>query len=143
MLWGRFGCLLLAALVLSTAYAQTPTPTPTATVKKKPKAAAKKLPKKPAVKPKVKRDTIQLDFNDVEIKEVVKAMSRITGYGYIYDDTLRGKITIITPKPITVREAQDLFLNALSMKGFTTVKAGKMMRIVPLRQIQSEAIPAS
>lgn len=101
-----------------------------------------KLSKKPGKT--TKKTMVQLDFNDVEIKEVINTMSKITGKSFIYDEAVRGKITIISPKPVSIDDAYQVFLSALEMKGFTTVPKGKkFIKIVPLREIQSQAIPFS
>ena len=39
-------------------------------------------------------ELISLDFNDVELNVVIDTISRMTGYNFIYDDRVRGRVTI-------------------------------------------------
>ena len=43
------------------------------------------------------QEMINLDFNDVELNVVVDTISRMTGYNFIYDDRVRGRVTIVSP----------------------------------------------
>jgi general secretion pathway protein D len=70
-------------------------------------------------------ETIEsFDFPNVEITDVIKAISELTGKNFIIDSTVRGKITIIAPTKITVAEAYKAFLSALAINGFTVVPSG-------------------
>ncbi|MEZ4704689.1 MAG: type II secretion system secretin GspD [Bdellovibrionota bacterium] len=84
---------------------------------------------------------VSLDFHDVEIKDMVKSISEITGKNFIFDEKARGKITIVSPKPVSVDEAYQAFISALEMKGLTTVQVGKNLKIVRSTDAKSEAIP--
>ena len=89
-----------------------------------------------------KKGVIHLDFTDVEIREVVKAISQITGKNFVMDDRVRGKITIISPEPVSIDEAYQAFVSALEVKNFTTVTEGKVTKIIPLREAKSSPIPS-
>jgi len=43
---------------------------------------------------------VQLDFNDVELAVVIDTISQLTGTNFIYDDKVRGRVTVISPQPI-------------------------------------------
>ena len=64
---------------------------------------------------------VQLDFNDVELSVVIDTIARLTGKNFIYDDRVRGRVTIVSPTKITVDEAYAVFESVLQVKGFTTV----------------------
>ncbi len=84
---------------------------------------------------------VSLDFHDVDISDVVKAVAEITGKNFILDDRVRGKITIISPSPVTVEEAYQAFISALEMKNLTTVEEGKVTKIIPKREGKENPIP--
>ena len=46
---------------------------------------------------------VQLDFNDVELPVVIDTIARLTGDNYIYDDRVRGRVTIVSPTKMTRR----------------------------------------
>lgn len=72
---------------------------------------------------------VTLDFYDVDIKDMAKSMSQIVGKNFMLDDTITGKVTIISPKPVSVDEAYEAFLAALAMKGYTIVEKGVVSQI--------------
>lgn len=76
-------------------------------------------------------EKITINFVDVEISSIVRIMSEITGKNFMYDETLRGKITIIAPAKLTGDEAFSLFVSALELKNFTVVPAGAAYKIIP------------
>jgi len=78
---------------------------------------------------------MQLEFPDGEIADVINVMSNKTGKNFIYDDRVRGRVTIVSPACITVDEAYAVFESVLQVKGFTTVAApGGAIKIIPLRE---------
>ncbi|MFH1728402.1 MAG: type II secretion system secretin GspD [Pseudomonadota bacterium] len=79
------------------------------------------------------------DFNDVDIKDVVKAVSNIVNKNFILDDSVRGKITIVGPQKLRVDEAYRAFLAALEIKGFATVIQGKFIKIIKSREAKQSA----
>lgn len=81
---------------------------------------------------------VSLDFHDVDIQDVVKAISEITGKNFILDDRARGKVTIISPSPVSIEEAYQAFLSALSVKNLCALEVGKITKIVPKRQCKTQ-----
>lgn len=86
-------------------------------------------------------DRVQLDFNDVELNVVIDTIARLTGKNFIYDDRVRGKITVVSPTPITIDEAYAVFESVLRVKGFTTVEApGGVIKIIPLSEAKESNV---
>ena len=52
---------------------------------------------------------------------------------------MRGKVTIISPSKVTPEQAYSIFQSVLQVKGFTTVQAGHVIKIVPARNVRSSA----
>jgi general secretion pathway protein D len=82
-----------------------------------------------------------MDFTDVDLPVLVKFMSEQTRKNFIFDERVQGKITIISPRKITVEEAYEVFLSVLQVKGFTVVEQGNTLKIVPAREAKQETIP--
>ncbi|MBT8343066.1 MAG: type II secretion system secretin GspD [Desulfatitalea sp.] len=74
---------------------------------------------------------VSIDFNNVDIGVFIKFVSDLTQKNFIVDDKVRGKVTIISPGKITVSEAYQVFLSVLEVYGYTTVRAGRVTKIVP------------
>ncbi|NJC88096.1 MAG: type II secretion system protein GspD, partial [Desulfuromonas sp.] len=102
-------------------------------------AFAETPPAKPAKAASSNRVT--LDFKDVELTDLIQTVSELTGRNFIYDDTVRGKATIVTPEGMTLDEAYQLFLTVLNLKGFTVVPSGKANKIVPLKSAKEANLP--
>ncbi len=84
-------------------------------------------------------NTITMNFQNVEIPVLAKFISEITGRNFIIDESVRGKVTIISPSKVTPEQAYSIFQSVLQVKGFTTVQAGKVIKIVPARNVRSSA----
>lgn len=79
-------------------------------------------------------ETIEsFDFPNVDIQDIIKAISELTGKNFIIEPSVRGKITIIAPSKITVAEAYKAFLSALAINGFTVVPSGSFLKIKSAR----------
>jgi type II secretory pathway component GspD/PulD (secretin) len=66
-------------------------------------------------------DLVTLDFNDVELSVVIDTIAQMTNTNFIYDDRVRGRVTIVSPTPMAVDQAYAVFESVLQVKGFTTV----------------------
>src|ERR1019366_9716841 len=84
-------------------------------------------------------NTITMNFQNVDIPVLAKFISEITGRNFIIDESVRGKVTIISPTKVTPEQAYQIFQSVLQVKGFTTVQAGKIIKIVPARNVRSSA----
>jgi general secretion pathway protein D len=85
------------------------------------------------------QNTITMNFQNVDIPVLAKFISEITGRNFIIDESVRGKVTIISPSKVTAEQAYSIFQSVLQVKGFTTVQAGKVIKIVPARNVRSSA----
>jgi len=129
---------LVAGLAVAPSAAQTPgTPGGPAGVGFPP--ADRADPGAPAGQP--AEEMVQLDFNDVELSVVIDTIARLTGRNFIYDDRVRGRVTIVSPTKIPVEQAFAVFESVLGVKGFTTVDGpGGSTKIVPLRDAKETNI---
>jgi len=84
---------------------------------------------------------VRIDFDDVSITVVIDAISKLSGKNFIYDDRVRGKVTIISPSPVTVSEAWAVFESVLKIKGFTAIPGpAGVLKVVPLRDAKESNI---
>lgn len=83
---------------------------------------------------------ISIDFNNVDIKVFIKFISELTTKNFVVDQRVKGKVTIISPAKISVKEAYKVFESVLEVHGFTTVKAGEIIKIVPSPDARSKNI---
>ncbi|MEE2672191.1 MAG: type II secretion system secretin GspD [Myxococcota bacterium] len=81
------------------------------------------------------RETVHLDFKNVELAVVIEMIARTTGKNFIYDDKVRGRVTIVSPSPVNVEQAYAVFESVLKVKGFTVISGpAGVMQIIPVRE---------
>ena len=86
-------------------------------------------------------DLVSLDFSDVELPVVIDTISRMTGYNFIYDDRVRGRVTIVSPTRVTIDQAFAVFESVLKVKGFSLVLGpGNTYKIIPIRDVKESSI---
>jgi general secretion pathway protein D len=84
---------------------------------------------------------VTLDFADVELAAVIETIAKMTGQNFIYDDRVRGRVTIVSPTPMPVEQAYAVFESVLQVKGFTTVKTpGGAIKVVPVREAKESSV---
>lgn len=86
-------------------------------------------------------ELVSLDFSDVELPVVIDTISRMTGFNFIYDDRVRGRVTIVSPTMVTVEQAFAVFESVLKVKGFSLVLGpGNTYKIIPIRDVKESSI---
>ncbi|EKD40075.1 MAG: hypothetical protein ACD_75C00185G0010 [uncultured bacterium] len=83
---------------------------------------------------------ITIDFDNVDINLFIKYISELTGKNFVVDKVVQGNVTIISPTKISVEEAYRVFESVLDVHGFTTVKAGSVIKIIPSARARSQNI---
>ncbi len=86
--------------------------------------------------------TVEMNFKDADIETVVKFISKLTGKNFILDDKSagRGKVTVISPTPLTKDEAYEVFQAILGVKELTLVPAGKILKIISQQEAKQTNI---
>lgn len=74
---------------------------------------------------------VSIDFNNVDLKVLIKFMSELTGKNFILDQKVEGTVTAYSPTPISVDEAYQVFLSILEVNKFRVVQAGSVYKILP------------
>ncbi|MFH1075979.1 MAG: type II secretion system secretin GspD [Pseudomonadota bacterium] len=83
---------------------------------------------------------VNIDFDNVDMSLFIKFMSELTGKNFIVDDKVRGKVTIISPKKITVEEAYKVFESVLEVYGYATVPSGNVTKVIPAPEARTKSI---
>jgi general secretion pathway protein D len=87
---------------------------------------------------------VTFNFVDVELSAVAKFVSDVTGKNFIFDERLKGKITIIAPSKLSPKDAFSLFTSVLDMKGLTLVPSGvNAYKIVPVAEAKQSGVAFS
>ncbi len=88
---------------------------------------------------------VHIDFDQADLNDVVMWISALTGRNFIIADTIASskKITIISPRPVSIAEAYRAFIAALQMNGLTIVPFGSFLKIVEAGTAQQQATDIS
>lgn len=87
-----------------------------------------------------KEDRITMNFEDADIRILIKFISELVQKNFIIDEKVKGKVTVISPEKITVSEAYRVFESILEIRGYTLVPAGKVVKIVPSGEAKQRGI---
>ncbi len=83
---------------------------------------------------------ITIDFDNVDIRVFIKFISELAGKNFVIDDNVKGKVSIISPRKISVAEAYKVFESVLDVHGYTTVPAGDVIKIIPAQDAKTKAL---
>jgi general secretion pathway protein D len=82
-----------------------------------------------------------VNLKDTDIQEFIKFVADVTGTTMVIDPNVKGKVRVISSKPVSQAELYDLFLSILDVQGYTAVRSGQVIRIVPSKDARSSAVP--
>jgi general secretion pathway protein D len=76
-------------------------------------------------------DRVVLKFVNADIEGVAQAIGNTLGRTFVLDSRVKGRITVLTPKPVSKAAAYEVFLSALRVQGFAAVEEDGLTKIVP------------
>ncbi len=86
------------------------------------------------------KENVSIDFDNVDIKVFIKFISKLTHKNFVVDHRVKGKVTVISPTKISVKEAYQVFESVLSIHGFSTVEAGKVIKVIPAPSARADNV---
>jgi general secretion pathway protein D len=84
--------------------------------------------------------TLTLDFDDVEIRDLVRYIAEATGRNFIVDPRVSGKVTLISPSPVAPEAALDMLESLLATSGFAIVPAGDAEQVIPVAEASKSPV---
>jgi len=86
-------------------------------------------------------EEVTLNFSDADLTAVVNSVSQMTGKNFIIDPRVKGKVTVISSKPLNEDEVYNVFLSILQVHGFSTVPTKNAIKIIPDAAAKQDAAP--
>ncbi len=86
-------------------------------------------------------DEVTLNFRDADLVAVINSVSQITGKNFIIDPRVKGKVTVISSKPLNEDEVYNVFLSILQVHGFATIPTKNAIKIIPDATAKQSAAP--
>ncbi len=75
-------------------------------------------------------ETWRLNLKDADIRAFVTQVADITGYSFVVDPRVKGKVTVLSSAPMNKEEIYDLFLAVLNVHGFTAIPGEEVIKVV-------------
>ncbi|MHC4543157.1 MAG: type II secretion system secretin GspD [Planctomycetota bacterium] len=83
-------------------------------------------------KPGMADELISVNFDQVDIRIVLKTVGDITGINFVVDDSVHGTVTVMFPTKIRLANVYKVLESILEVKGYAAVPAGRnLVKIVP------------
>jgi general secretion pathway protein D len=75
--------------------------------------------------------TITPNYKDADIRQVIEAVSEVTGKNFVLDPRVKAQVTMLSSAPMTPDAFYDAFLSILQVYGFVAVPSGNLIKILP------------
>lgn len=77
---------------------------------------------------------VQFNFKDLEMPQFIRFMSELLGENIVVDPGVKGTVSIVSPKVISIREARQVMLSVLEMNGLSLQGMGSYSKVTPINQ---------
>ena len=84
-----------------------------------------------------------INLKDTDIQELIKFVADATGTTIVVDPTVKGKVRVVSSKPVSASELYQLFLSILEVHGYTAVRSGEVVRVIQNKDARSAAVGVS
>ncbi len=91
----------------------------------------------------VHAQTVTLNLQDADISALITTVSEVTGKNFIVDPRVKGKVTVVSARPLQDKEVYQVFLSVLKVHGFVAIQSGEVVKIVPEATGKTESIPTA
>lgn len=75
---------------------------------------------------------VQLNFKDLDMAKFIRFMSELLGENILVNPGVTGKVSVVSPKPISIREARQVMLSVLEMNNLTIQDMDGYAKVIPL-----------
>lgn len=81
-----------------------------------------------------------VNLKDTDIQELIKFVAEATETTIVVDPTVKGRVKVISSKPVSRSELYDLFLSILEVHGYTAVRSGAVVRVIQSKDARSAPV---
>lgn len=86
-------------------------------------------------------EPVTFNLKEADITAVANTVAEITGKNFVIDPRVKGKVTILSSRPMEREEIYQIFLSVLQVHGFAAIEAGNVVKIVPSANAKQIAVP--
>ena len=85
--------------------------------------------------------TWKVNLKEADIKAFISQVANITGYSFVIDPRVKGKVTIVSDTSMSKNDVYEMFQSVLQVHGFAAVPAGNVIQVVQLNATKQEGVP--
>jgi general secretion pathway protein D len=85
------------------------------------------------------KDRWTVNFNNTDIRELIKFVADATGKTIIVDPQVKGKVEVVSQRPLTTDELYDLFLSILKVHGYAAVDSNGVLKVIDEKSARVQA----
>lgn len=88
--------------------------------------------------------TITPNYKDADIRQIIEAVSEVTGRNFIIDPRVKAQVTMLSSTPMSAGAFYEAFLSILQVHGYVAVQSGDLTKILPdanARQVPANDLP--
>ena len=86
-------------------------------------------------------DEILINFDDAELQQVINTISRLTNENFLIDPSVKGRVTVVAPRPVPKAEALQVLQSILELHGYALVPGENVYKVVQSRAAVQKDIP--
>ncbi len=83
--------------------------------------------------------TWKVNLKDADIRAFITQIADITGYSFVVDPRVKGKVTVISNAPMSQDEIYEMFLSVLNVHGFAAIPSEGVIKIVQQNEAKQTA----
>ncbi|MBK1672912.1 type II secretion system protein GspD [Ectothiorhodospira shaposhnikovii] len=84
-----------------------------------------------------------LNFRDVDIQALINYVSEETQTNFIVDPRVRGRVTLVSGRPVSRAELYEIFLSVLRVHGFAAVQSDGVVKLLPDAIAKQAEVPTA
>jgi general secretion pathway protein D len=84
-----------------------------------------------------------VNLKDTDIQELIKFVAEATDTTIVVDPAVKGKVKVVSTKPVSASELYQLFLSILDVHGYTAVRSGNVVRVIQNKDARSAPVAVS
>ncbi|MFT4822409.1 MAG: general secretion pathway protein D [Halioglobus sp.] len=81
-----------------------------------------------------------VNLKEADIQELIKFVAEATDTTIVVDPAVKGKVKVVSSKPVSRSELYNLFLSVLEVHGYTAVRSGGIVRVIQSKDARSSPV---
>lgn len=84
--------------------------------------------------------TWTVNSKQMDVEQLIISVAKATNKTIIIDPKVKGKVQVVSSKPLNKQQYYDLFLSILDVHGFAAIESGNVVRVVPQKDARTSPV---